>query len=97
MLKFCLAILFFIITLVSSAKFRFDNYSLYNVIPKNEKDLKFLQELSRNNIEYDFWNEPVPSAEYVNIMTSPLQKNALEAYLNLYGIDYKVAMKNIQE
>lgn len=95
MLKFCLQLL--LISHVTSEKVRFDNYSLYKVLPKNENDIILLQDLAFNHIEYDFWTEPVPSAEYINIMASPPQKTALEAFLNFYDIDYNVSMKNVQE
>lgn len=96
MLKFCLAFLLFI-TLALSEKFRFDNYSLYNVLPKNENEIKLLQELAFNDVKYDFWTEPGASAKFVNIMVSPPQKDTLEGFLNHNGIDYRVAIKNIQE
>lgn len=97
MLKFWLVYSFFIVTLVSSEKFRFDNYTLYNVLPTNENEIKLLQELANSDVKYDFWTEPFPSAEFVNIMASPAQKNTLEAWLNYHGIGYKVAIKNVQE
>lgn len=96
MLKIYLAVLLFI-TLVSSEKFRFDNYSLYRVLPKNENEIKLLQELAYDDKKYDFWTEPGASAEFVNIMASPKEKSALEAFLNYNGISYDVAMKNVQE
>lgn len=97
MLKLSLPFLFILFTWVSSEKFRFDNYTLYKVLPKNENHIKLLQELEQNDAKLDFWSGPAPSAEYVSIMASPEQKNKLEGFLNLNGIGYDIAMKNVQE
>lgn len=91
-------ILFAVLTcLVSSDKVRFDNYTLYRVIPKGSYEIKLLHDLKNSDIKYDFWNEATPVVEYVNIMTSPDTNSSLEGFLKTHGIHYKVTIHNIQE
>ncbi|CAD0204037.1 unnamed protein product [Chrysodeixis includens] len=78
-------------------KFRFDNYSLYKVLPKNLDQIKVLGDLQHAAPEYDFWDDPVPTADYINIMSKPEMKNDLEAFLNKTGIDFVVTLPNVQE
>ncbi|RVE53887.1 hypothetical protein evm_001549 [Chilo suppressalis] len=79
-----------------SEKFRFDNYSLYKVLPKNAAQIKLLQDLHEDN-KFDFWSDPVPRAEKVSILTSPKYKAYLESYLNINDIKFEVSLPNIQE
>ncbi|XP_026742944.1 zinc carboxypeptidase-like [Trichoplusia ni] len=82
---------------VSSEKFRFDNYSLYKVLPKNLDQIKVLGDLQHASPEYDFWDDPVPTADYINIMSKPEMRNDLETFLNKTGIDFVVTLPNVQE
>lgn len=93
MLKY---ILLFLIPCVT-AKFRFDNYTLYKILPKSVEQVKLLQNLQDNDHRYDFWSDPMPSAEFVNILSSPENKGNLEVLLNGNEIKFEIAMSNIQE
>lgn len=77
-------------------KFRFDNYTLYKILPKSVEQVKLLQDL-QDDLRYDFWNDPMPSAEFVNILSSPTNKRDLEYLLNGNEIKFNIAMDNIQE
>lgn len=90
-------ILTLLFILVSSEKFRFDNYSLYKVLPKNLDQIKVLGDLQHASPEYDFWDDPVPTADYINIMSKPEMRNDLETFLNKTGIDFVVTLPNVQE
>ncbi|XP_049878173.1 zinc carboxypeptidase-like [Pectinophora gossypiella] len=89
--------LFISLTSVLCEPFRFDNFSLFKVVPDDAHHIKLLQDLQNSDINYDFWTDPVPSAEFVSIMTSPMNKVALEHFLSLHGIKYEITMPNIQE
>lgn len=95
MLLKILAVLF-LIGSVTSEKFRFDNYTLYKVYPKNIGQLAVLQNLE-NDLRFDFWTEPVPSAEFVHIMAAPRDKLEFESHLTRYDINYEISLPNIQE
>lgn len=79
------------------AKLRFDNYSLYKVLPGNENHIKLLQSLQNSNKTYDFWTNPVQSSQFVNILSSPSSKNELESFLNFYGITFEISISDVQE
>lgn len=91
---YLLSILFVV---VSSEPFRFDNYSLYKVLPKSLKDVKYLQELQNAAPEFDFWDDPVPTADYINIVSKPELKKDLESFLASNEIDFVITQENIQE
>lgn len=97
MFKYLLLGLILVWPNVFGEKFRFDNYTLYRIVPKNADQIKLLQVLQDTDIRYDFWSDPVPSAEFVNIISSPLNKGDLEIFLNNNNMDFDIAMSNIQE
>lgn len=91
------SILIFCINLAASEKFRFDNYSLFKILPENDQQYKVLQDVRRDDSRFDFWTDPLPLREFVNVMTSPGDKADLEEILQKHGIKYEIVMKNIQE
>lgn len=97
MLLKILPVLSILIYFVSSEKFRFDNYTLYKVLTKSLEQIKILEDLQNSVTEYDFWDDPVPTAEYINVLSKPEMKNDLESFLNDYGIEFIVTQQNIQE
>lgn len=90
-------LLIFPILCVVNAKFRFDNYTLYKIIPNNVEQIKVLQNLEDLDNRYDFWSDPVPTAQYVNILSSPQNKAELEHVLKGNGMAFEITMSNIQE
>lgn len=99
-MSYSLALVIFIIITCHCAnaeKFRFDNYTLYNIYPKNVEQVKLLQDLQNSDVRYDFWSDPVPSAEFVTVMTAPEDKSNLESFLSDNNFEVKVSMKNVQE
>ena len=97
MFKLLILSLVLILPNVLSEKVRFDNYSLYKVYPNNAKQLKLLQDLHENDSRYDFWTDPAPSAEYVNILSSPEHKSEFENLLKSSNVDFDITLPNIQE
>lgn len=85
------------ISLVSSDKVRFDNYTLYKITPKGSYEKKLLQDLKNSDVKYDFFNVVTPIVDYVNIMTSPDTNSSLESFLKTHGIHYRVTIQNVQE
>ncbi|XP_026333308.1 zinc carboxypeptidase A 1-like [Hyposmocoma kahamanoa] len=85
------------ISLVSSDKVRFDNYTLYKITPKGSYEKKLLQDLKNSDVKYDFFNVVTPVVDYVNIMTSPDTNSSLESFLKTHGIHYRVTIQNVQD
>ncbi|KAJ0173500.1 hypothetical protein K1T71_010649 [Dendrolimus kikuchii] len=90
-------IMLILVASVPAEKFRFDNYTLYKILPQNDVQMKLLQSVQDNDMRYDFWTNPVPSAEFVIVMSSPEHKSDLENILNRNDVKYEVTMSNIQE
>uniref|UniRef100_A0A2A4J0Y5 Peptidase M14 domain-containing protein n=1 Tax=Heliothis virescens TaxID=7102 RepID=A0A2A4J0Y5_HELVI len=82
---------------VASEPFRFDNYTLYKVLPKNLEEIKLLGDLQNSGADFDFWDDPVPTADYINVLSKPELKNDLEGFLEAQGIDFVITLPNIQE
>lgn len=82
---------------VVNAKFRFDNYTLYKIIPSSVEQIKVLQNLQEQNVRYDFWTDPVPTSQFVNILSSPEYKEDLENFLYKNRMSFEILMSNIQE
>lgn len=97
MLKHLLLCLVLSLPNVFGEKFRFDNYTLYKVLPKNLGQIKLLQDLQASDVRYDFWTDPVTSAEFVNVLSSPDHKNEFENILTTHNVDFEITLANIQE
>lgn len=82
---------------VLSEKFRFDNYTLYKILPDNGQHIKLLQDVEDNDLRFDFWTSPGPSVDFVNVMSSPEHRNYLENFLNNNNIRFNISMQNVQE
>ncbi|GBP92798.1 Zinc carboxypeptidase A 1 [Eumeta japonica] len=93
---YILVITFIFICCCDGEKVRFDNYTLYGVFPKDEKQINLLRSL-QDDTRFDFWNDPSPYKEYVNILASQENKQYLEKVLLEHGIEVNVAVDNIQE
>lgn len=74
-------ILFLAGSFVASERFKFDNYTLYKILPKDSSDFVILQELYENDRRFDFWDDPIPTAEYLNVVAAPHDKIDLENIL----------------
>ncbi|CAH2094778.1 unnamed protein product [Euphydryas editha] len=85
------------INLAVCEKFRFDNYSVFKIIPETEQQYQILQDIRRDDPRYDFWTDPLPLREFVNVMSSPGDKTYLEDILQKNEIKYEIVMQNIQE
>lgn len=86
--------LFFLLPLVTAI--RYDNYTLYRLLPANEDQIKWLQEL-QHDFRLDFWTEPRISSEFVSILSKPEFKGEFETLLNENEIKFEITMSNIQE
>ncbi|XP_047994290.1 zinc carboxypeptidase-like [Leguminivora glycinivorella] len=90
------SIFFFSVILVKCEKFRFDNYTVFKIFPESETQMKLLEDL-QNDVRLDFWTDPVPSAEFVLVMSSPGDKNELVSFLETNKMKSEITMSNVQE
>ncbi|XP_026743124.1 zinc carboxypeptidase-like [Trichoplusia ni] len=97
MSKFILLGLILTVPSIFGEKFRFDNYALYKILPKNLGEIKFLQGLYESDNRFDFWTVPGPFAEFVNVLSSPEHRNDLETFLVAHDIDYEIPQFNLQD
>lgn len=97
MKAFHLVLLAYLANSVSSVKFRFDNYTLYKIHLENAEQVQILRNLQDTDLRFDFWSEPVLSAEYVQVMTSPENKLDLQNILITNNINAEISMNNVQE
>lgn len=77
-------------------KYRFDNYSLYKVITKNEHQRKLVQEIGKSEDKFDFWTDPSPLSDSVLILANPENKAYLENYLGENKVDFEITIPDIQ-
>lgn len=96
-LKFTLIFLFSSLSVGLSEKFRYDNYTLYKVLPENEQQIKLLQKVQELDTRFDFWNELGPLVNFALIVSGPQDKNDFENILKENKIKYEIKMKSIQE
>nr|XP_026494165.1 zinc carboxypeptidase-like [Vanessa tameamea] len=93
--KFLFLIL--LVPFVSCEKFRFNNYTLYRISPENDQHYKLLQDIQNTDMRFDFWSDPTPLLDFVTILSSPDDKDDLEAILRGNKMKYEITMQNIQE
>lgn len=81
---------------LNAEKIRFDNYGVYKVHPKNEVQIKLLQNLMENNSQFDFWNEPVSTFNKVLIMSDPTNLRELKKFLDDHEFEAELTIPNVQ-
>lgn len=86
----------FCVAVGNSEKFRFDNYTVYKIYPDNAAQVKLLEEL-QDDVRFDFWTDPVPSAEFVQVMTSPADKADLLSFIDTNEMRSEITMNNVQK
>lgn len=78
-------------------KLRFDNYTVYRIIPENKNGLKILQEWQKSQPELDFWLPVRAVGVPVDIMVSPKHKNNLEYSIGTEKLSSKILIHNVQD
>lgn len=91
-----------IAALVSSSlaeKVRFDNYTVYRLIPPHNEAVQFFKDLeeSAHVHGYNFWSSPTSAGNAVDLMVPPHLKQYIENVTNNFGIDSKVLIHNVQD
>jgi len=85
-------------TTLSVAVERFDNFTVYRLVPKNTNELNVLAELQNTPLNgYDFWTYPKGVGMSVDILVSPQRQTNFKDLIHKNEIQYEVLMENIQE
>ncbi|XP_059047429.1 uncharacterized protein LOC131842877 [Achroia grisella] len=79
---------------ISSAAKSYENYKVYNVIPKTEVQVQYLIDLKKE--KYDFWTDVINIDSNVRIMVSPEQAEELVEYSTSVGMAIELSISNIQ-
>ncbi|KAM4693492.1 mast cell carboxypeptidase A-like [Discoglossus pictus] len=81
-------------------KLRFDNEKVFQVIPKNDKEVNFLKYLDRV-MQVDFWKPGSSKHIIPNIIvdfhTNAEDSETIRALFDQNGIDYRILFQNLQE
>nr|XP_023013133.1 zinc carboxypeptidase A 1-like [Leptinotarsa decemlineata] len=82
----------------SAGKVRYDNYTLYRLTPKNEREVNLLKNIEESNPSgYDFWTSARSVGTPVDILIPPQSGNALRTISSMFGMHTEVLIENIQE
>jgi len=74
----------------------YDGYTVLEVEPKTEEQLKFLVELQHGPELLDFWTEPTRVGSSVSIMVSPFQFRKAQVLLRKHGLKPQRTVENVQ-
>lgn len=91
-----LVMLIFISHVDNVYSFRYDNYSLYTVIPYIRKHVHFLKNLTATIPSINFWRYPGHVNASVEFSIAPEHKEVFVEKANLHGLKFKTIINNIQ-
>jgi len=74
----------------------YDGYTVLEVVPKTEEQLRFLGELQHGPELLDFWVEPTKVGSPVSIMVSPIQFRKAQVLLMKHGLKPQRTVENVQ-
>ncbi|XP_044733671.1 zinc carboxypeptidase-like [Chrysoperla carnea] len=79
---------------IEAKRERYDEYTVYRIKPKNEAQMKLIDELGKNE-GVDLWTKVRQS--YVDIMISPKQKQRFHEFVEKHDLDISVFIENGQK
>ncbi|XP_045502894.1 uncharacterized protein LOC123699889 [Colias croceus] len=89
---------FFVFLIRISKSKRYDNYSLFNVVPMERYQLKFLQNLeSQKYMDVMFWRRPYKMFSDVQILVNPVDLALFKERLVHFGMSSRLLSSNIQK
>nr|UPI76679.1 M14 metal carboxypeptidase 2 [Antheraea yamamai] len=72
----------------------FENYKVYNVVPKSESQVHMLNNL--RNQGYDFWTDVLTVGSDARIMVAPAQDGVFVEYTKAIGVNANITINNVQ-
>nr|USU81833.1 M14 metal carboxypeptidase 2 [Antheraea pernyi] len=73
----------------------FENYKVYNVVPKSESQVHMLNNLRKQG--YDFWTDVLTVGSDARIMVAPAQDGVFVEYTKAIGVNANITINNVQE
>ncbi|XP_077993777.1 carboxypeptidase B-like [Glandiceps talaboti] len=89
-----IVIIVFSLSLVGAVT-RFDGYQVLRIVPKNEDELLYLQEMEESNLQLDFWVHPRAVGKNVDIMV-PKVLGYVTTKLKTLGFDMDIMIEDVQ-
>ncbi|XP_060805042.1 zinc carboxypeptidase [Amyelois transitella] len=86
-----------VLAIVLAQKVRYDDYTLYKVIPRDENGLLYLKKLYKTPGGLTFWSVPNLIGNDVSVLASPDAKKDFENSLEERNVQIEVLSRNIQE
>lgn len=80
---------------VANAMVSYENYKVYNIVPKSEAEVQILNDLKKDG--YEFWTEIFEVGSEVRIMVPPVEDEEFLNYVKSVNLDAKVSIANVQE
>ncbi|XP_047994434.1 uncharacterized protein LOC125232718 [Leguminivora glycinivorella] len=80
---------------VANAMVNYENYKVYNVMPKSEAEVQMVNDLKKDG--YEFWTEIFEVGSEVRIMVAPDQDEEFSSYVKSVNLDAIVSIANVQE
>ncbi|GBP92800.1 Zinc carboxypeptidase A 1 [Eumeta japonica] len=84
------------IATVAAELYRYDNYTLYRIVPRDENELTVLRDIHRSSHAYEFWKEPSRVDEFTSLVSPSELRSDLEDVFMRNDIDYEISIANIQ-
>lgn len=78
-------------------KVRYDNYSVYRIVPKTEETVKLLQHWQENQLDWSFWSNIGGVEVPVDIMVPPSYRIFFDDIANYEDMSASVMIENVQE
>lgn len=75
---------------------RYDNYRLYELTPKADKNLQLLNDIALNSDSYTFLLGPTTVKSSVVVIVAPHKFADFELMLNLENIEYRITADDVQ-
>lgn len=76
---------------------RFDNYTVYRIVPKNDQALAILRDLEDNPKGFDFWSGPSLVGRAADIMVPPQLQQQYQDIINFNTFESELFVHNVQE
>ncbi|XP_073950183.1 zinc carboxypeptidase-like [Choristoneura fumiferana] len=80
---------------IANAMVSYENYKVYNIVPKSEAEVQILTDLKKEG--YEFWTEILEVGNDVRIMVAPAEDEEFSNYIKSVKLDAVVSITNVQD
>lgn len=86
-----------VLVLAAGEKVRYDDYTVYRVLPADESQLAFLRGLRKYHGDIRFWKDARAVNAAADVMVSPKMKSRFTDWLEENSVEASVLIDNVQE